>query len=79
MTMQDKQYDLVITGGRVMDPETGLDDIRNVGIEHEVNVFIQAQICQPVPGKHRAPTAGWSRPERATAKAHTAHEGVTDA
>ena len=26
-------YDLVITGGRVIDPETGLDAIRNVGIK----------------------------------------------
>lgn len=27
-----QQYDLVLEGGRVMDPETGLDGIRNVGI-----------------------------------------------
>ncbi len=27
------QYDLVITGGRVIDPETGLDAVRNVGIK----------------------------------------------
>lgn len=27
-----QQYDLVIEGGRVMDPETGLDTVRNVGI-----------------------------------------------
>jgi N-acyl-D-aspartate/D-glutamate deacylase len=27
-----QQYDLVIAGGRVMDPETGLDAVRNVGI-----------------------------------------------
>lgn len=27
-----QQYDLVLEGGRVMDPETGLDAIRNVGI-----------------------------------------------
>jgi len=26
-------YDLVITGGRVIDPETGLDAVRNVGIK----------------------------------------------
>lgn len=26
------EYDLVIVGGRVMDPETGLDGVRNVGI-----------------------------------------------
>ncbi|MFZ0318346.1 MAG: amidohydrolase family protein [Candidatus Sulfotelmatobacter sp.] len=27
-----QQYDLVIQGGRVMDPETGLDGVRNIGI-----------------------------------------------
>jgi N-acyl-D-aspartate/D-glutamate deacylase len=29
---QDSPYDLVITSGRVMDPESGLDAVRNVGI-----------------------------------------------
>jgi N-acyl-D-aspartate/D-glutamate deacylase len=28
-----QNYDLVITGGRVIDPETGLDEVRNVGIK----------------------------------------------
>lgn len=28
-------YDLVITGGRVIDPETGLDAVRNVGIKED--------------------------------------------
>ncbi|MGA8212619.1 MAG: amidohydrolase family protein [Candidatus Sulfotelmatobacter sp.] len=27
-----QQYDLVLEGGRVIDPETGLDEVRNVGI-----------------------------------------------
>ena len=27
---QDPVYDIVLKGGRVMDPETGLDAIRNV-------------------------------------------------
>ena len=27
-----QQFDLVLDGGRVMDPETGLDAVRNVGI-----------------------------------------------
>jgi len=27
-------YQLVVEGGRVMDPETGLDAVRNVGIDH---------------------------------------------
>jgi N-acyl-D-aspartate/D-glutamate deacylase len=29
-----QQYDLVIENGRAMDPETGLDAIRNVGVSH---------------------------------------------
>lgn len=29
---QNSSYDLVITNGRVMDPESGLDEVRNVGI-----------------------------------------------
>src|SRR5690242_13204969 len=29
-----QQYDLVIQGGRVLDPETGLDAVRNVGISN---------------------------------------------
>jgi len=28
-----EQYDLVITGGRVMDPETGFDSVSNVGVK----------------------------------------------
>ena len=31
-TIQAQELDLVLLGGRVMDPETGLDAIRNVGI-----------------------------------------------
>jgi hypothetical protein len=33
MPVQAKDYDLVILNGRVMDPESGLDEIRNVGIK----------------------------------------------
>ncbi len=32
---QPTQYDLVIANGRVMDPESGLDGIRNIGIQGE--------------------------------------------
>ena len=32
-SIQARDYDLVILNGRVMDPETGLDEIRNVGIK----------------------------------------------
>ena len=30
---RDEEYDLVLAGGRVLDPETGLDATRNVGIQ----------------------------------------------
>ena len=32
-TLMAQQYDLVILNGRVMDPETGLDAIRNIGVK----------------------------------------------
>ena len=32
MANQTTRYDIVIAGGRVIDPESGLDAIRNVGI-----------------------------------------------
>jgi N-acyl-D-glutamate deacylase len=35
MNTQHSEYDLVIPGGRVIDPETGLDAVRNVGIKGE--------------------------------------------
>lgn len=33
-SVSDKKYDLVIVGGRVMDPESNFDGIRNVGIKN---------------------------------------------
>jgi len=38
-----QQYDLVLEGGRVMDPETGLDAVRNVGIRDGKIVSISSQ------------------------------------
>ncbi len=38
-----QDYDIVISNGRVMDPETGLDAIRNVGIRGESVVAISKQ------------------------------------
>lgn len=37
-----QQYDLVLEGGRVMDPETGLDGVRNLGIRDGKIVRISA-------------------------------------
>src|SRR5271156_1594441 len=38
-----QQYDLVLEGGRVMDPETGLDAVRNVGIRDGKIVLISTE------------------------------------
>jgi N-acyl-D-aspartate/D-glutamate deacylase len=38
-----QQYDLVLDGGRVMDPETGLDAVRNVGIRDGKIVRISSE------------------------------------
>jgi N-acyl-D-aspartate/D-glutamate deacylase len=41
-----QQYDLVLQGGRVMDPETNLDAVRNVGIKGGTIAAISAQPLQ---------------------------------
>jgi N-acyl-D-aspartate/D-glutamate deacylase len=38
-----QQYDLVLEGGRVMDPETGLDAVRNVGVRDGKIVRISSE------------------------------------
>jgi N-acyl-D-aspartate/D-glutamate deacylase len=38
-----QQYDLVLEGGRVLDPETGLDAVRNVGIRDGKIVRVSAE------------------------------------
>src|ERR1700685_4768956 len=38
-----QQFDLVLEGGRVMDPETGLDAVRNVGIRDGKIVRISSE------------------------------------
>ena len=40
---RSQSYDLVIQGGRVLDPETGLDAIRNVGISEKKIKRISAE------------------------------------
>ncbi len=39
-----QQYDLVLEGGRVMDPETGMDAIRNVGIREGKIARISSEV-----------------------------------
>jgi Amidohydrolase family len=38
-----QQYDLVIEGGRVIDPETGLDGVRNVGVRERKIVRVSTE------------------------------------
>jgi len=40
------EYDIVITGGRVIDPETGLDAVRNVGIQGEKIAVVTEKAIQ---------------------------------
>ena len=44
--LQAEEYDLVIRGGRAMDPETGLDAVRHVGIRKGVIAKISAERLQ---------------------------------
>lgn len=44
----DRPHDLVILGGRVMDPETGLDALRNVGVRDGV---VSALTEEPISGR----------------------------
>ncbi len=69
-----QQYDLVLEGGRVMDPETGLDAVRNVGIRDGKIARISAEplagkACYPgrwprrCPRLHR-PAPTWAGPRQ---------------
>ncbi len=49
------QYDIVLTGGRVIDPETKLDAIRNVGI---INNRIAQISIEPLKGKQEINASG---------------------
>jgi len=50
-----QSFDLVIQGGRVMDPETGLDGVRDVGINRNKIVRISET---PLTGKRALPAKG---------------------
>lgn len=45
---EDEMYDVVIANGRVMDPESGLDSVRNVGVS---GGKVRAVSAQPLHGK----------------------------
>jgi dihydroorotase-like cyclic amidohydrolase len=55
MTTPNAEYDVVITGGRVIDPETGLDAVRNVGIQGEK---IAAISQEPIQGEETIDASG---------------------
>ena len=46
LAAQERDLDLVITGGRVMDPETGLDATRDVGVARNESVAISREVLQ---------------------------------
>jgi len=50
-----QQYDLVLEGGRVMDPETGLDAVRNVGIRDGKIARISSEALS---GRHTVRASG---------------------
>jgi predicted amidohydrolase YtcJ len=48
-------FDVVVAGGRVIDPETGLDDVRDVGVR---GGSIAAVSAEPLAGQVRLDAAG---------------------
>ena len=80
------QYDIVITNGRVMDPESKLDAPRNIGIR---NGKIAAITTQPITGKqtidakNRVVAPGFidlhAHGQSPEANEYQAHDGVTTA
>lgn len=55
MTKGKRRHEVVITGGRVIDPETGLDGVRNVGVD---NGRIAAVTERPIEGDEAIDATG---------------------
>jgi N-acyl-D-aspartate/D-glutamate deacylase len=80
------QYDVVIAGGRLMDPESGLNEVRNIGIR---DGKIAAISGQPLAGKTVLRAAGrvvapgfidlHAHGQTNQANEYQAHDGVTTA
>jgi hypothetical protein len=51
-----QQYDLVLEDGRVLDPETGVDAVRNVGIRHGKIIRISSEALS---GRRNIHASGW--------------------
>src|SRR5438552_8059795 len=62
---QGEQYDLVLMGGRVLDPETGLDAKRNVGIR---DGRIAAVTVEPLAARETLADAHVARSEEHTSE-----------
>jgi N-acyl-D-aspartate/D-glutamate deacylase len=83
---QTAQYDLVIAGGRVMDPESGFDAVRNIGIR---DGKVAAISQEPLAGRIVLAAAGnvvapgfidlHSHGQTNQANEYQAHDGVTTA
>ena len=83
---QGEQYDLVLTGGRVLDPETGLDAQRNVGIR---DGRIAAVTVEPLAARETLAVAGLvvapgsidlhAHGQDSESYRYYAHDGVTTA
>ena len=56
-----QQYDLVLEGGRVIDPETGLDAVRNVGVRDGKIARISFRGAERTSGCPCQPPSGRSR------------------
>ncbi len=85
-TVAQTQYDIVLKGGRVIDPETGLDAVRNVGINGGTIIEISEK---PLNGRTVIDAAGLvvapgfidlhAHGQTNKANEYQAHDGVTTA
>jgi imidazolonepropionase-like amidohydrolase len=55
MTKHDEHYDIVLANGRVIDPESGLDAVRNVGIKGDKIAVVSED---PISGKETINATG---------------------
>ena len=54
------QYDIVLHGGRVLDPASGLDAIRNIGITgKKIAALLRCTMCSGTPATAASVTTSW--------------------
>jgi hypothetical protein len=62
---QERDLDVVLAGGRVMDPESGLDGVRHLGLRGDRIMAISENLSvSPADGSTQRPW--WSRPASST-------------